>query len=115
MHKTKDEVIVPLLKHAQALIPQGILPNQKIFKVRTGQVYNRRLKEIAAAESINKVVTSHVARHTFATWALSNGMPKETVQKILGHKTISTTDIYAKMLIEKVISDMKRMERDIGG
>jgi site-specific recombinase XerD len=42
-------------------------------------------------------------------------MPKETVQKILGHKTISTTDIYAKMLIEKVISDMKRMERDIEG
>ena len=61
-----------------------------------------RLKVLASYAGINKRLTSHVGRHSFATWALSSGVPLPVVSKMLGHKKISTTEIYAKVLQQDV-------------
>jgi site-specific recombinase XerD len=56
-----------------------------------------------------KKVTFHLARHTFATLFLSEGVPLESLSKMLGHKNIATTQIYAKILNEKVGKDMQNV------
>lgn len=71
---------------------------------------NSYLKEIADACGINKNLTYHIARHTSATTVtLSNGVPIETVSKMLGHRNIKTTQHYAKILDKKISDDMKRL------
>lgn len=68
---------------------------------------NSYLKEIANVCGINKELTFHIARHTFATTVtLSNGVPIESVSKMLGHKNLKTTQHYAKILDKKVSDDM---------
>lgn len=68
---------------------------------------NSYLKEIANVCGINKDLTFHIARHTFATTVtLSNGVPIESVSKMLGHTNIKTTQHYAKILDKKVSDDM---------
>ena len=71
--------------------------------------YGRRLLKIAQLAGIDKRITSHVGRHTFATWALHNGVPIEIVSRILGHTNISTTQIYAKILSEDVDAQFERL------
>jgi integrase/recombinase XerD len=69
------------------------------------------LKEIADLCGITKNVTFHIARHTFATTiTLSNGVPIETVSKILGHTKITTTQIYAKVVEIKLKEDMETLK-----
>lgn len=69
---------------------------------------NAYLKEIADLCEISKELTFHIARHTFATTVtLSNGVPIESVSKMLGHKSIKTTQHYAKILDKKVSEDME--------
>ncbi len=69
---------------------------------------NAYLKEIADICDIRKNLTFHLARHTFATTVtLTNGVPIESVSKMLGHKSIKTTQHYAKILDRKVSDDMK--------
>jgi site-specific recombinase XerD len=64
--------------------------------------------------NINKHLTSHIARHTFATTVtLANGVPIETVSSMLGHTSIRTTQIYAKVVEEKVSSDMKLLRQKL--
>ncbi len=68
---------------------------------------NAYLKEIADVCKINKDLTFHIARHTFATTiTLSNGVPLETVSKMLGHTNLKTTQHYAKILDKKISEDM---------
>ena len=68
---------------------------------------NAYLKEVADICGINKYLTFHIARHTFATTVtLNNGVPIESVSKMLGHKSIKITQIYAKILDRKVSEDM---------
>jgi len=72
---------------------------------------NSYLKEIADACDIPKNVTFHMARHTFATTiTLSNGVPIETVSKILGHTKLATTQVYARVLDKKISEDMSGLE-----
>ena len=79
-----------------------ILSNQKM---------NQYLKEIADACQIDKCLTFHIARHTFATTiTLSNGVPIETVSKMLGHRNLKTTQHYAKVLDRKVSQDMQALK-----
>ena len=69
---------------------------------------NAYLKELADLCNINKELTFHIARHTFATTVtLTNGVPIESVSKMLGHKDLRTTQHYAKVLDKKVSEDMK--------
>ena len=64
---------------------------------------------LAGLCKINKYVCFHVARHSFATLALSKGVSLESVSKILGHTKITTTQIYAKITNEKIGRDMDLM------
>lgn len=68
---------------------------------------NAYLKEIADICGIHTDLTFHIARHTFATTiTLSNGVPMETVSKMLGHRNLKTTQHYAKILDKKISDDM---------
>ena len=73
----------------------------------TNEKTNLYLKEIADAVGIKKNLTFHMARHTFATTVtLSNGVPIETVSKLLGHTKLATTQIYARVIDQKLSEDM---------
>ncbi len=110
--KTGTATRVPLLPLAQELIlkyedhPECVNLNV-LFPVLSNQKMNSYLKEIANVCGINKELTFHIARHTFATTVtLSNGVPIESVSKMLGHKNLKTTQHYAKILDKKVSDDM---------
>ncbi|WDF57164.1 site-specific integrase [Mucilaginibacter sp. KACC 22063] len=110
--KTKTPANIPLLPVPLQLIdkysnhPQCITRG-KVFPVLSNQKMNAYLKEITDLCSIDKKVTFHTARHTFATTVtLLNGVPIETVSKMLGHTNLRITQHYAKMLDEKVGADM---------
>lgn len=77
----------------------------------SNQRMNSYLKELTAICGIDKELTFHCARHTFATTvSLTNGVPIETVSKILGHKSIKTTQHYAKIVDLRVSEDMKLLQ-----
>jgi site-specific recombinase XerD len=77
---------------------------------------NAYLKEIADVCGISKTLTFHIARHTFATTVtLSNGVPIETVSKMLGHTNLKTTQHYAKILDIKVSDDMRQLKKKLSG
>jgi len=77
----------------------------------TNQRMNGYLKEIADLCKIKKNLTFHLARHTFATTVtLSNGVPIESVSKMLGHTSIRTTQIYAKVVEHKLSEDMQNLK-----
>ena len=76
--------------------------------------YNLYLKEIAELCGIEKNVTSHLARHTFATTVTyANGVSIESISKMLGHSRIETTRIYAKVTGDKIDSDTRTLNRKI--
>jgi site-specific recombinase XerD len=83
-----------------------------VLPVLSNQKMNAYVKEIADICKINKHLTFHLARHTFATTVtLSNGVPIETVSKMLGHTNIKTTQHYAKTLDVKVSQDMAALKK----
>ena len=87
-----------------------------VFKVQTNENQNIQLKKIAKAAGIDKTLTFHVARHTFATSVcLTNGVPIETLSQMLGHLSIKTTQIYAKVTRTKLNEDMTNLEKRIEG
>lgn len=82
-----------------------------LLPVSSNQKMNAYLKEIATISGIKKELTFHCARHTFATTVtLSNGVPIESVSKMLGHKSIRTTQHYAKITDSKVANDMDKLK-----
>ena len=109
MHKTQDDVSIPLPPQAIVLLEEGF-QNQRVFKVNANQVTNRYLKEISEKAKIKKKITFHCARHTFATISLSIGIPLEVVSKLLGHKDLKTTMIYAKILDDLKIKYMEKWD-----
>jgi len=98
---TALEILKKYENHPEAVTKGVLLP------VLSNQKSNAYLKEIADLCGINKNLTTHLARHTFATTVtLSNGVPMESVSKMLGHKSLKTTQHYAKILDRKVSDDM---------
>lgn len=117
--KTNTTVNVPLLPAAYELIelysnhPTAV-EKGTIFPVISNQRMNGYLKEIADICGVTKRLTFHIARHTFATTiTLSNGVPIESVSKMLGHTTIRTTQIYAKVIENKLSEDMGRLKQKL--
>jgi len=115
--KTNEPVRVPLLPKALAIIekykghPQA-LAEGKVLPVLSNQKLNSYLKEIADTCDITKPLTFHIARHTFATTVtLTNGVPIETVSKLLGHSKLTTTQIYAKVVESKLGDDMAQLSK----
>jgi site-specific recombinase XerD len=111
--KTETSTRIPLLPPAQAILdkykdhPQ-CLNQDRLLPILSNQKMNGYLKEIADLTNITKKMTFHTARHTFATTVtLTNGVPIETVSKMLGHKNLKTTQHYAKILDKKVSDDMR--------
>jgi site-specific recombinase XerD len=85
-----------------------VISDHKILPIYCNQRTNSYLKEIADICEIKKNLTTHLARHTFATTiTLSNGVPIETVSKMLGHTDLKTTQIYAKIVDRKISEDMR--------
>lgn len=113
--KTMQPVRIPLLPKALALVVKYKDHTRSInygtlFPNISNQNLNSYLKEIADVCGIVKPLTFHIARHTFATTVtLTNGVPIETVSKLLGHTSLKTTQIYAKIVEQKVSSDMKKL------
>lgn len=82
-----------------------------LLPVHSNQKMNAYLKELADICGIIKNLSMHVARHTFATSiTLSNGVPIETVSKMLGHNSLKTTQIYARIVDNKISQDMKKLK-----
>jgi len=87
----------------------------RLLPVLSNQKTNSYLKEIADVCGINKELTFHIARHTFATTiTLTNGVPIESVSKMLGHRNLRTTQHYAKILDRKVSDDMELLKSKLG-
>lgn len=118
--KTDTRSNIPLLPIASAILekyedhPQ-VVNQDKLLPILSNQKMNSYLKEIADVCEINKELTFHIARHTFATTVtLSNGVPIESVSKMLGHKNLKTTQHYAKILDLKVSNDMQILKEKFG-
>lgn len=118
--KTNTAVRLPLLPKALAIIEKYkghpvALAEGKLLPTLSNQKLNSYLKEIADICEISKPLTFHIARHTFATTiTLTNGVPIETVSKLLGHTKLSTTQIYAKVIESKLDEDMERLSKRLG-
>jgi site-specific recombinase XerD len=117
--KTDSPTKVPLLPVALAIVHRYSTHPQcevkgTILPVLSNQKMNAYLKEIADVCTINKTLTFHIARHTFATTVtLSNGVPIETVSKMLGHKSIKQTQHYAKIVDKKISEDMIALKKKL--
>lgn len=113
--KTDTSSKIPLLPIALEIINKyenhpACANENRLLPILSNQKMNAYLKEIADVCGINKELTFHIARHTFATTiTLSNGVPIETVSKMLGHTNLKTTQHYAKILDRKVSEDMKSL------
>jgi site-specific recombinase XerD len=113
--KTDTPVNVPLLRPAQLLLEkfsgEDAAKRDTVFPHVSNQEVNRNLKIIAEICGIQKYLTFHLARHTFATTVtLMNGVPIETISKMLGHTKISTTMQYAKVTQTKIGMDMNLLQ-----
>ena len=119
--KTGTRESVPLLPIALEIIQkyqdhEYCKEYNKLLPVNSNQRYNAYLKELADICGIKKKVTTHIARHTFATTVtLANGVPIETVSSMLGHNSIRTTQIYAKVVEKKVSEDMLLLKAKLFG
>jgi len=118
--KTNSESRVPLLPTALQILeryadhPQCVIVG-RLLPVLSNQKLNAYLKEIADVCRIDKRLTFHLARHTFATTVtLTNGVPIESVSKMLGHSSIKTTQIYAKIVDRKISEDISILKIKFG-
>jgi len=108
--KTLEVCNIPLLPVAEKILDKysqhPISQNKGILlPVISNQKMNEYLKTIAKRAEVNKKVTCHIGRHTFATMSLEMGVPMETVSKVLGHSSIKTTQIYGKVTNTKISKD----------
>jgi len=115
--KTDTPSRIPILPMAQIVLDKyasspECVTKDKLLPVLSNQKMNSYLKEIGDVCRINKVITFHLARHTFATTiTLTNGVPIESVSKMLGHRNIKTTQHYAKIVDKKISDDMARLRK----
>ena len=119
--KTGTDVKIPLLDVPLAILEkykhtaESSKSSKPLLPVLSNQKMNAYLKEIGDLCGIEKNLTFHLARHTFATTiTLTNGVPMETVSKMLGHTNLKTTQIYARVINEKTRNDMAALASKLG-
>jgi integrase len=106
--KTKGVEVLPISEQAYSLLGERKKPTDKVFEGLTYSAYeNKHLYQWIGAAGITKDITFHCFRHTFATLQLFNGTDIYTVSKMLGHRELKTTQIYAK-----IVDDTKRKAAD---
>jgi len=116
--KTKVESNILLLDVPKMILDKykGKSPNNQLLPILSNQKMNSYLKEIGDVCEIEKELTFHLARHTFATTiTLAKGVPIETVSKMLGHTNIRTTQIYARITDSKISNDMQALAGKLQG
>lgn len=118
--KTETKSLIPLLSKAEEILEKykdQMPPNSEyLLPVNSNQKMNAYLKELADLCGITKNLTFHIARHTFATTVtLTNDVPIESVSAMLGHKSIRTTQIYAKVVAKKLSNDMGVLRKKLEG
>ena len=114
--KTERNFSVPLvLPKALEIIEKYSSESEFLLPRITNQFFNRILKEIAGVVEINKNLTHHTARKTFAsTVLLNNNVPMEVVSKLLGHTKITTTqEYYAELMPEKLSEQLKILKKKL--
>lgn len=107
--KTGEEFYIVLLSNAIDILKRY---NFKL-PLMTLEQYNMRLKIVAGAASLNKNLTSHMARHTYACLALNHGVPIEVLKEMMGHADIRTTQVYAKMFNKTVENAYDMLEEKL--
>ncbi len=108
--KTGTVYNITLLSKAMAILRKYSL----VLPIIADQKYNIYLKSVAALAKLKRPITGYVARHTFATTVtLANGVPIEIVSKMLGHKNIQTTQVYAKVLAKNVDDAFDALEEKL--
>ncbi|NDV95744.1 site-specific integrase [Dysgonomonas sp. 521] len=116
--KTGIEYEIPLLEIPFQILERyrGTTSNGRLLPMYLNSELNRELKNIARICGISRRLTWHCGRHTYATEiTLSQGVPIETVSRMLGHNQIKTTQIYAKITNDKIDEDMKALEKRLAG
>ncbi|WP_261376477.1 site-specific integrase [Gillisia sp. Hel_I_86] len=114
--KSQTPMKIPLLEKAKTILNKYSASNNSEFllPIFSNQKTNKYLKDIASQCGIHKKLSFHVARHTFAmTVTLSNGVPIETVSKLLGHTKLTTTQIYARVIDTKISSDIDILRKKL--
>ena len=110
-HKTGIPFKVRLLSQALSILKCYVSEDKELIFDKCGyHAIAKRLGSVLRESGIRKHATLHCARHTFAVMALNQGMPIESVSKILGHSNIATTQIYARVTMRKLDTDFQRLE-----
>lgn len=109
---------IPLLPHPIALLKKyerdaDLKGSGKLLPVPTNQRMNGYLKEIADICNIDKNLTTHCARHTFACLAVEYGMPIDIVAKVLGHNNVNMTRHYAKFSENRICKEMFKLNKEL--
>ncbi|HBB90989.1 MAG: hypothetical protein A2X22_03225 [Bacteroidetes bacterium GWF2_49_14] len=118
--KTHRQLSIPLLATAVQLVEKyrknPCRKMNRVFPVLSNQKMNAYLKEVGDLCGITKEISSHLARHTFATTiALANNMPIEVLSPILGHSTIPMTQHYARMNTARMKAEMEKLDKVLNG
>ena len=121
INRKKTDTIskIPILPIAQDLLDKYkddafVLNSGKLLPVLSNQKMNAYLKEIGDVSGVSTKLTSHLARHSFATTiALTNGLPIETLSKVMGHKSLNMTLHYGKLLDIKMSGDVKKLKKKL--
>jgi integrase len=110
MHKTGDPVYVPIPLQARLLLPEK-LTDGPVFRVVENSHFNRTLRSAAKKLGYYKHIHCHLARHTFATTCITLGIPLPATSKLLGHRNLDTTLIYAKFVDTFLDKEMKKWRK----
>ena len=120
INRTKTSVLsnIPILEKALHIIEkyknnEYCIIKNTLLPVNSNQKQNAYLKEIGNLCECNKNLTTHTARHTFATLMLTKGVSIESISSMLGHTNIKTTQIYSKVIGEKVAHEMSRINQEL--
>jgi integrase/recombinase XerD len=114
MEKTKSKITIPLVPQALEILGRYSkltikVPSARVLPQMTNQVLNRELKVLIEQAGIDKEITFHCARHTFASNLIEAGIPILYVRDLLGHKNLNETQIYAKSLMNDLHGSMESL------